>query len=61
VTSAGNFNEDACNWTPGPAPGALTVGASNMDDQRASFSNYGDCVDLYAPGVRTTCRRQRRG
>ena len=53
--AAGNSNTDACSSSPASAGGtngrAITVGAIDMDTQRASFSNYGDCVDLYAPGV----------
>ncbi|MFU8861744.1 MAG: S8 family serine peptidase [Cyclonatronaceae bacterium] len=51
VVAANNSNEDACNSEPARTPEAITVGASNIGDARASFSNYGDCVDLYAPGV----------
>ncbi|MCA0293754.1 MAG: IPT/TIG domain-containing protein [Actinobacteria bacterium] len=51
VVAAGNTNEDACGSSPGSASKALTVAASDSSDQRASFSNYGTCVDLYAPGV----------
>src|SRR5262249_12256599 len=41
----------ACGTSPARVPGALTVGASSELDQRASFSNYGGCVDLFAPGT----------
>ena len=51
VVAAGNSNADACNASPASAPAALTVGATDSDDRRASFSNYGACVDLFAPGV----------
>lgn len=51
VVAAGNSNDDACRISPGRVPGALTVGATTVTDQRASFSNYGPCVDLFAPGV----------
>ncbi len=50
VAAAGNNNEDACSYAPSGIPAALTVAASTSDDSRASFSNYGDCVDLFAPG-----------
>jgi subtilisin family serine protease len=51
VVSAGNFNFDACLYSPARADSAITVGATNQSDERATFSNYGDCVDLFAPGV----------
>lgn len=53
VTSvaAGNSNADACRTSPASAPSALTVGASTSTDGRASFSNWGACLDLFAPGV----------
>ena len=51
VVAAGNDNIDACAKSPARVPGALTVGASTEDDARASFSNYGNCVDLFAPGT----------
>ncbi|XP_038073070.1 extracellular serine proteinase-like [Patiria miniata] len=49
--SAGNSAGDACNQSPASAKEAITVGATDIEDQRASFSNYGKCVDLFAPGV----------
>ncbi|MGC3995085.1 MAG: S8 family serine peptidase [Propionicimonas sp.] len=51
VTAAGNAGVDACKSSPASAKAALTVAASDAADQRASFSNSGRCVDLYAPGV----------
>jgi hypothetical protein len=50
VGSAGNENVDACTRTPGPAPGAITVGSSTADDERAFYSNHGSCLTLFAPG-----------
>jgi len=50
VVAAGNANQTACNWSPAGAPEAITVGASTQGDVRASFSNWGPCVDLFAPG-----------
>ncbi len=51
VVAAGNSALDACEQTPAYVSSAVTTGASNMDDTRADFSNFGDCVDIYAPGV----------
>jgi hypothetical protein len=51
VVAAGNDNVDACGLSPARVPGALTVGASTETDERAAFSNYGGCVDLFAPGT----------
>ncbi|CAK0762638.1 hypothetical protein CVIRNUC_002977 [Coccomyxa viridis] len=51
VTAAGNYNDDACSISPANVPGAITVAASDASDNRWGFSNYGACVDLYAPGV----------
>lgn len=50
VIAAGNANVDACYVSPGNVPEALTVGASDSRDVRAPFSNYGPCLDLFAPG-----------
>ena len=46
--------QNACNQSPAGAPNANTVGATEIDDDEASFSNYGTCVDLLAPGVGIT-------
>ena len=46
----GNDNRDACNYSPAAAENAVTVGASTLGDERAYFSNYGKCVDVFAPG-----------
>jgi subtilisin family serine protease len=51
VASAGNAGADACTQSPASAPDALTIGASTAQDGRASFSNWGSCVDIFAPGV----------
>jgi subtilisin family serine protease len=50
VVAAGNNNDNACSSSPARVSGALTVGASTEADQRTGFSNYGPCVDLFAPG-----------
>ncbi|KAJ9066512.1 proteinase B [Entomophthora muscae] len=51
AVAAGNEGQDACESSPASAPNAITVGASDVSDKRASFSNYGKCVDVFAPGV----------
>ena len=51
VTPSGASAADACNFSPASAPLAITVAASDISDNRATFSNFGPCVDLYAPGV----------
>lgn len=48
--SAGNKNQDASTQSPANAPTALTVGATTIEDARWSGSNYGPCVDVFAPG-----------
>lgn len=50
TVSAGNNNYNSCFRSPAGAPQAMTVGASQSDDIRAYFSNFGGCVDIYAPG-----------
>jgi len=54
AVAAGNANTDACNSSPASAPEALTVASSTSSDVRSSFSNYGTCVDLFAPGSSIT-------
>jgi subtilisin family serine protease len=46
--------QNACNYSPARVAEALTIGATNSTDTKASWSNYGDCVDLFAPGVSIT-------
>jgi len=51
VSAAGNSNVDACTTSPaGNKPSGLTVGATTITDARASYSNFGACLDLFAPG-----------
>src|SRR5690349_16665155 len=54
AVAAGNDNTDACTVSPARAPSALTVGATDQNDARAWFSNYGSCLDIFAPGVGIT-------
>ncbi|HLU29581.1 MAG TPA: S8 family serine peptidase [Glycomyces sp.] len=54
VAAAGNEDQNACNVSPASTPEAITVGATDSRDTRAYFSNYGSCVDLFAPGVGIT-------
>jgi len=51
VVAAGNDDYDACYSSPARASSAITVGATNARDNRAEFSNWGRCVDVFAPGV----------
>src|SRR5690606_15589144 len=52
AVAAGNENQNACNVSPARTPLAITVAASDpTNDNKASFSNYGSCVDIWAPGV----------
>ena len=50
VVAAGNESTNACNRSPARAPSAITVGATTSSDARASYSNYGPCLDIFAPG-----------
>jgi len=54
AVAAGNASSNACNYSPASAANATTVAASTRTDARASYSNYGSCVDLYAPGSSIT-------
>jgi subtilisin family serine protease len=54
VVAAGNDNKNACDYSPASSPEAITVAASDNTDTKATFSNYGDCVNLFAPGVAIT-------
>jgi len=50
VVAGGNSNSNACNFSPAFVPSAITVGSTTSLDQRSSFSNYGSCTDIWAPG-----------
>jgi len=54
VVAAGNANVDAANTSPARCPSVITVGAVDMVDSKASFSNYGSVVNIWAPGVSIT-------
>jgi subtilisin family serine protease len=59
IVAAGNGNragrqDDACKYSPARAPKAYTIGATTSTDAKASYSNYGNCVDLFAPGSSIT-------
>lgn len=51
AVAAGNDNADSCNYSPAAAAKAVTVGASTLADERAYFSNFGKCNDIFAPGL----------
>lgn len=51
AVAAGNDNANSCNYSPAAAEKAVTVGASTFLDERAYFSNYGKCNDIFAPGL----------
>jgi serine protease len=54
VVAAGNNNASACNYSPARATNAITVGSTTSTDARSSFSNYGSCLDIFAPGSSIT-------
>ena len=54
VVAAGNSSADACSYSPARVPGAITIGAIDNRDSRASYSNFGSCVDMWAPGSQIT-------
>ncbi|WP_291780053.1 S8 family peptidase [Cecembia sp.] len=59
IVAAGNGDrrgreQPACNYSPASAPRAYTVGATTSSDAKTSWSNYGDCVDMFAPGASIT-------
>jgi len=54
VVASGNENADSCSFSPASATNAYTVDASDNDDWRSGFSNYGTCSDIVAPGSAIT-------
>jgi len=52
--AAGNSNANACNSSPARVAAAITVGSTTSSDARSSFSNYGSCLDIFAPGSSIT-------
>ena len=54
VVAAGNDNQNACNFSPARVANAITVGSTTSTDARSSFSNFGTCLDLFAPGSSIT-------
>ena len=65
IVAAGNSNVDACTQSPAAVAEAITVAASTQKNTRAKFSNFGPCVDIFAPGVdilaATTQQKSRNG
>ena len=58
VVSAGNSYDDSCRFSPASAPEAITVGATDRNDRRSSFSNYGRCTDIFAAGSSVVVARE---
>lgn len=54
AVAAGNDNRNACNYSPARVANAMTVGSTTSSDARSSFSNYGSCLDIFAPGSSIT-------
>ena len=54
AVAAGNSNANACNYSPASASDVVSVASSTSSDAKSSFSNYGSCVELYAPGSSIT-------
>ena len=50
IAASGNSAKSACNTTPAGTPGTISVGAINTNDAETTWSNFGDCVDIFAPG-----------
>jgi len=54
AVAAGNDNANACNYSPARASDVVCVGATDNADRKSSFSNYGTCVEIHAPGTSIT-------
>lgn len=54
VVAGGNSNKDSCGFMPAYVPSAITVGSTTSNDERSSFSNYGTCTNIWAPGSQIT-------
>merc|ERR1719262_1196062 len=50
IVAGGNSNSDACRFSPAFVPSAITVGSTDSLNRRSSFSNYGSCTNIWAPG-----------
>jgi len=59
VVAGGNDNQDACKFSPAFIPSAITVGSTTSTDTRSSFSNYGKCTNIWAPGSAVTSASHR--
>ncbi|RSN64902.1 serine protease [Amycolatopsis sp. WAC 04182] len=57
TVASGNSNTDACSTSPARVREAITVNATQSDDRRSTFSNYGSCTDIFAPGTSITSLR----
>jgi subtilisin family serine protease len=54
AVASGNSNANACNFSPARDTGAYTVNAMQQGDRRSTFSNFGSCTDIFAPGTSIT-------
>merc|ERR1711920_324663 len=50
IVAGGNSNSDSCRFSPAFVPSAITVGSTTSTDAKSSFSNYGSCTNIWAPG-----------
>jgi subtilisin family serine protease len=61
VVAAGNDSVDACGFSPARIPEVITTGSTSNNDRRSSFSNWGTCLDVFAPGSSITSARRGSG